>query len=73
MNYRSLLNISSNELKEISIKSFLIDSEILLSKALDVKRENILLNLEKKINKNELLKFKKILKKRKKMNQWHIF
>jgi len=66
MNYRSLLNISSNELKEISIKSFLIDSEILLSKALDVKRENILLNLEKKINKNELLKFKKILKKRKK-------
>ena len=48
MNYRSLLNISSNELKEISIKSFLIDSEILLSKALDVKRENILLNLEKK-------------------------
>ena len=66
MNYRSILNMASKELKENSIKSFLLDSEILLSKALNISREKVLINLECEINENQILKFIKILEKRKK-------
>tara|TARA_Y100001970_G_scaffold60242_1_gene76739 strand:+ start:173 stop:1015 length:843 start_codon:yes stop_codon:yes gene_type:complete len=66
MNYRSILNMASKELKENSIKSFLLDSEILLSKALNISREKVLINLEREINESQILKFIKILEKRKK-------
>ena len=66
MNYRSILNMASKELKENSIKSFLLDSEILLSKVLNISREKVLINLECEINESQILKFIKILEKRKK-------
>mgnify|MGYP001163727652 FL=1 len=66
MNYRSILNMASKELKENSIKSFLLDSEILLSKALNISREKVLINLEREINESQILKFIKIFEKRKK-------
>ena len=49
MNYRSILNLAVNTLKKKSIKNPLLDCEILLSKILNISRENLLLNLEKEI------------------------
>ena len=47
-----LINIGSNKLKMNSIKSLILDSEILLSKVLDKKREEVLVNLNQKIENN---------------------
>ena len=48
MNTSDLINIGSNRLKLNQIKTSKIDSEILLSKALGKKREELLINLIKK-------------------------
>ena len=66
MNYRSILNLAVNTLKKKSIKNPLLDCEILLSKILNISRENLLLNLEKEIGNEEINKFNLILEKRKK-------
>ena len=57
MNYQQILVKSSNQLKIKGIKSYKIDSELLLAKALDVCREEVLLNLNKTIDQNTLKKF----------------
>ena len=49
-----LINIGSNLLKEKKIKSHILDSEILLSKILNKSREEILINLDQKINKKNI-------------------
>ena len=46
-----LIKIGSNLLKSKNIPSHILDSEILLSKTLNKSREDILINLDKKIKK----------------------
>ena len=52
MNTLQVLNKGSSILKIQKIKSFQLDSELLLSKALNRKRENILINLDQEIIQN---------------------
>ena len=59
-----IIKIGSNLLKEKQINSHILDSELLLSKTLNKSREEILLNLEQKINLKNLITFKQYLKRR---------
>ena len=59
-----IIKIGSNLLKEKKIPSYILDSEMLLSKALNITRENILVNLDKKVNKRNVEIFKKYLQRR---------
>ena len=58
------IKFGSKKLKENKIPSFILDSEILLSKSLKKTREEILTNLDQKINKNEILVFNNYLLRR---------
>ena len=66
MNYNSAINFASKILKKNLIKTASIDSEIILSKTVNLTREQILLNLNKKLSFKELKYFKKLLNRRKK-------
>ena len=57
MNYQKILNKASNELQLKKLKSPKLDSELILAKTLNVRREEILLNLNKKIHNSDLKKF----------------
>jgi len=57
MNFQQILNKASNELQLKNLKSPKLDSELILAKILNVCREEILLNLNKKIDKSDLNKF----------------
>ena len=63
-NYQTILDEASNLLKNYNIKNPRLDSELLLSNSLNISRENLLLNLNKKINSYECKTFKSLLKKR---------
>ena len=64
MNALEIIKFGSNLLKEKKISSFILDSEILLSKTLNKTRENILTNLDQKISKKNVSVFKKYLQRR---------
>ena len=64
MNIIELINIGSNLLKEKNIHSHILDSEILLSKTLNKSREDILVNLEEKINEKDIFKYKNYIDRR---------
>ena len=66
MNYQQLLKEGTNFLKTGNIVKPEFDCELLLSKALNKKREEILINLRNKINKKQLDKFIFYLSRRKK-------
>ena len=66
MNYNSAINFASKILKKNLIKTASIDSEIILSKTVNLTREQILLNLNKKLSFKELKYFKKLINRRKK-------
>ncbi len=66
MNYFNALNYGNKLLKSSNIKNHILDSELLLSKVLNLSREKLLLNLECKINKKNFNKFKKLILRRKK-------
>ena len=53
MRYQEIINEGSKILKLNSIKSYNLDSEILLSSTLKLDRSQLILNLDKKINKIE--------------------
>ena len=53
-------------LKSFDIASYEIDSEILMSRALKIPRERLLLNLEREVNKEEKEKFLDLINRRKK-------
>ena len=48
MNYLDAMNYGSKILKSNNIKNFILDSEILLAKAMNLSREEILINSERK-------------------------
>ena len=66
MNYQNTLDYGSNILRLNNIKTFQLDCELILSDVLNKKREEILINLNDKIDQKQLKKFKFYLSKRKK-------
>ena len=66
MRYETAIQDGFIKLKKNKIKSPLLDSEILISKASNKNREFILLNLDKKMNENSLNHFQKLIKERSK-------
>ena len=64
MNVLELINIGSDLLKEKKIPSHILDSELLLSKVLKKPREEVLINLEEKIKKKDVLRYRNYLKRR---------
>ena len=56
-------------LKGNNISSYIIDCEILMSQTLNISREEVLLNLEKEIKKEEKEKYFSFIDRRKKTNQ----
>ena len=61
-----VIKIGSSVLKENNISSHILDSELLLSRILNKSREEILTNLNQKIDQKKFLKFKEFLKRRSK-------
>ena len=59
-----IIKIGSELLKKKNIQSNILDSEILLSMTLRMSREEILVNLDQKINDKYILEFKKCLNRR---------
>ena len=65
MNYIEILNNGKNFLKKNKIKNPILDSELLLSKVLNKSREEILLNSNYILKKQEINKFNSYLLRRK--------
>ena len=66
MKIDTAISEASKELKNNNIKSFLLDCEILMSKAINKDREFVLLNLDKEINYYEHEYYKELIKQRSK-------
>ena len=66
MNYSEILKRGETFLKKSNIKNAHLDAELILSKTINTKREEVLLNINKKINNKDIYKFKKYLLRRKK-------
>ncbi len=64
MDYKEALNQGSEILKLNNVKSFNLDSEILLSSSLKLNRSQLLLNLDKKVNFKEKKIFFSYIKRR---------
>ena len=64
MKLSKVITEGANILKKNNIPSFLLDSEILIGKILDKKREFIILNQNLEIQKNDYLKFISLIHKR---------
>ena len=64
MNALDLIKKGSKKLKQRKIETFLIDTELLLSKALNKKREKILINLSQKVNDENISTFNELIKRR---------
>ena len=61
-----LINIGSTKIKKMKIHSHLLDSELILSSVLNTSREKMLIKTEKKVSKNNIVDFKKLLERRSK-------
>ena len=66
MNYEQVLANATKILNSASIVSSKLDCEVLLSNVLKINRENILVNLNKKINHQDFINFNKLINRRKK-------
>ena len=66
MNALELINIGTKKLRYKKIQSSKLDSELLLSKTLGKKREEILTNLNQEICLKDLSKYKKLIQRRSK-------
>ena len=66
MNLRTILNKASKKLKKNNIKTFQIDSEILLANTINKDRKYIILNLNDEIKKFYLKKFNDLIDRRSK-------
>ena len=58
MNYSQILKKGENFLKRRKIKNPFLDTELILSKVINKKREEIILNINNKLNNSEIIKFK---------------
>ena len=59
-----LLDFGSEQLRARNIKTNKLDAELLLSTVLKIKREKVLINLERKIKSNKINSFNNLLKRR---------
>ncbi len=66
MNCSEVISNAVYILKENLIKNPYLDSEMLLSKALKIKRENLLTNLNMKLKNKDIIKFNKLIERRRK-------
>ena len=64
MNTYELLKIGSTTLKENKIVSFILDSELLLSKVLKKNRQDLLLNLSQTVSKKNFLEYSNLIHRR---------
>ena len=64
MFYGEILKKGSNFLKKNKIKNPYLDVELILSKVVNKKREEILLNTNTRLNRPDILRFKKYLLRR---------
>ena len=64
MNYNQILKEGENFLKKSNIKSPNLDTELILSKIINKKREELLLNSKNKLKNTDLKKFKSYLLRR---------
>ena len=64
MNYSQILKKGENFLKRRKIKNPFLDTELILSKVINKKREEIILNINNKLNNSDIIKFKNYLFKR---------
>ena len=64
MNALKLINFGSNKLKYNNIRTHKLDSELLLSKILNKKREEIIANLKQKIDLKKINEFNKLIYRR---------
>ena len=64
MNIEQLIKIGSKKLKDNNIKSFLIDSEIILASVLDIKREDIFIKNNEHISKKKISNFHNLIERR---------
>ena len=64
MNLLQILSKASSQLKLNNVKSFKLDAELLLARTLDTTREQLLLNLNKKINQSDIKKYNYFLTQR---------
>ncbi len=64
MNYNQILKKGENYLKRSKIKNPNLDSELILSKVLNKKRDEILLNTNNKLKNKDILKFENYLQRR---------
>ena len=58
MNYHEILKQGGNFLKKNKIENPFLDTELILSKVTNRKREEILLNLNDKLSNYDIVKFK---------------
>ena len=73
MNYQSVLSEATKTLKNHLIKNPKLDCEILLSNALKIEREKLLVNLNQEINGKDLNKFNDLINRRKKKRTYSIY
>ena len=66
MNYRNIINKGVSILRNNAISTANLDAEILLSKSLNKTREEIILNLEEKLNIHQINHYYKLINRRKK-------
>ena len=66
MNYHEILTKGTNFLKKNNIKNPYLDTELLFSKIINRKREEVLLNINDKVKNKEIEEFKYYLSRRKK-------
>ena len=66
MKINELINLGSNKLKFNNVPSYQLDSEILLSKVLGKRREEIIVNLDKSVKDNDIFNFKQLIQRRSK-------
>ena len=64
MNIEQLIKIGSKKLKDNNIKSFLIDSEIILASVLDIKREDIFIKNNEHISIKKIRNFHNLIERR---------
>ncbi|MDC2973928.1 peptide chain release factor N(5)-glutamine methyltransferase [Candidatus Pelagibacter sp.] len=64
MNYLDAINFGNKILKFKKINTYSLDTELLLSKVLNCTREQLLINLNKKIKKNKFNKFISLISRR---------
>ena len=64
MNALELINSGSSRLRQKKIITYRLDSEILLSKVLEKKREEIIINLEQKICSKHISTYNNLIQRR---------